>query len=129
MLNIKRLVIILFSLILFAINPCYAKVNGEEVINIQNVGHHGDHYNIPVPAEQPDVFYNNVAQTIIIDGTGEVEYYDVEIISLTTLDTVISTQVNGSYDTIDISALPDGEYGITIDAPTGNTFEGFFSTY
>jgi len=98
MLNIKRLVIILFSLILFAINPCYAKVNGEEVINIQNVGHHGDHYNIPVPAEQPDVFYNNVAQTIIIDGTGEVEYYDVEIISLTTLDTVISTQVNGCHE-------------------------------
>jgi hypothetical protein len=27
------------------------------------------------------------------------------------------------------AALPDGEYGITIDAPTGNTFEGFFSTY
>jgi len=108
-----------------AINYCVA----EDVINLKDIGHQGDHFNHPVPAEQPDVYYNNVAQTIIIDGTGEVEYYDVEIISLTTLDTVISTQVNGSYDTIDISALPDGEYGITIDAPTGNTFEGFFSTY
>jgi hypothetical protein len=51
-----------------------------------------------MPAALPDVYYNNVAQTIIIDGTGEVEYYDVEIISLTTLDTVISTQVNGCHE-------------------------------
>jgi len=88
-----------------------------------------NHSIIPVPADEPDVYYNNVSQIIIIDGTGEVDYYDVEIMSLITFDVVISTQVNGSYDTIDISALPDGEYGITIDAPTGNTFEGFFSTY
>jgi hypothetical protein len=77
----------------------------------------------------PDAYYNNVSQTIIVDGTGEVEYYDVEIMSLTTFDVLISTQVNGYYDTIDISSLPDGEYVITIDAPTGNSFEGFFSTY
>ena len=77
----------------------------------------------------PDVYYNNSTQTLIIDGTGEVNYYDVEVISLTTLDTEISTQVNGYYDTIDVSSLPEGEYAITIDAPTGNSFEGFFSTY
>ncbi len=120
----KKTIILLFMLI--AVGAVYAF---DAPIQIRKKGQQGTHYNIPVPAEQPDVYYNNVAQTIIIDGTGEVEYYDVEIISLTTLDTVISTQVNGSYDTIDISALPDGEYGITIDAPTGNTFEGFFSTY
>ena len=68
----------------------------ESCINLHLPGH--THYNIPVPAEMPDVYYNNVAQTIIIDGTGEVEYYDVEIISLTTLDTVISTQVNGCHE-------------------------------
>ncbi len=88
-----------------------------------------NHHVIPIPAEMPEVYYNNVSQTIIIDGGGEVSYYDVEIIDLTSLDTVISTQVNGYYDTIDISSLPDGEYVITIDAPTGNSFEGFFSTY
>ncbi len=97
-------------------------------INLSHKGHDG-HFNYPMPAEMPDVYYNNVSQTIIIDGTGEVDYYDVEIMSLITFDVVISTQVNGYYDTIGISSLPDGEYAITIDAPTGNSFEGFFSTY
>ncbi len=101
--------------------------NEQIVIALEHKG--GYHSNFPVPAEMPDVYYNNVSQTIIIDGTGEVEYYDVEIIDLTSLDTVILTQVNGYYDTIDISSLPNGEYVITIDAPTGNSFEGFFSTY
>ena len=112
----------LFALLLFA-NP------GQEVIPLRKVKI--GHSNIPMPADQPDVYYysNNVSQTIIIDGTGEVSYYDVEIMSLTSFDILISTQVNGYYDTIDISSLPDGEYVITIDAPTGNSFEGFFSTY
>lgn len=63
---------------------------------------------------------------IIIDGGGEVTYYDVEIESMTTWLTVISTQVNGMYDTIDISSLTAGEYMITITSPTGHEFEGFF---
>ncbi len=104
--------------------------DGVVAINLQHLGYgHDNHFNFPVPADQPDVYYNNVSQTIIIDGGGEVNYYDVEIIDLTSLDTVISTQVNGYYDTIDISSLPDGEYVITIEAPTGNSFEGLFSTY
>ena len=109
--------------------PCYANNRGEEVINIQHVGNHGPHFNIPIPADQPDVYYNNVSQTIIIDGTGEVNYYDVEILSLTTFDVVVSTQVNGYYDTIDVSSHPVAEYGIFIYSPTGNTFEGFFEIY
>ena len=88
--------------------------------------HQHDHFNHPIPADMPDVYYYNDTQTIVIDGGGEVNYYDVEIISLTSLNTVISTQVNGYYGTIDISSLPDGEYAITIDSPTGNSFEGFF---
>ncbi len=127
MLDTKRFVVLMFSLVILALNPCY--IHGDELINMRHIGNHGDHLNYPIPADQPDVYYNNVSQTIIIDGTGEVEYYDVEIMSLTTFDVLISTQVNGYYDTIDISSLPDGEYVITIDAPTGNSFEGFFSTY
>ncbi len=102
--------------------------DSDQIVLTPNGPQH-NHGGIPIPADQPDVYYNNVSQTIIIDGTGEVEYYDVEIMSLTTFDVLISTQVNGYYDTIDISSLPDGEYVITIDAPTGNSFEGFFSTY
>ena len=87
------------------------------------------HYNYPIPADQPDVYYDSVNQEIIIDGTGYVSYYDVEIMSTSNWIVYVSTQVNGSYDTIDISSLPEGEYSITIDSPTGNSFEGFFDTY
>ena len=53
-------------------------------------------------------------------------YYDVEIESMTTWLMVISTQVNGTYDTIDVSSLAPDEYCITIMSPTGHEFEGFF---
>ena len=98
-------------------------------IVIQNGSSGPDHSGIPIPADEPDVYYDTVNQQIIIDGTGYVSYYDVEICSANTWDVVISTQVNGSYDTIDISSLATGEYCITIDSPAGNSYEGFFDTY
>ncbi len=84
------------------------------------------HLEYYVPADMPDVYYDNVNQAIIIDGDGAVDYYDVEIASVTNFVTVISTQVSGYYDTIDISSLPQGVYIITIYSPEGNTYEGFF---
>lgn len=74
----------------------------------------------------PDVYYDNVNQTIIIDGGGEVTYYDVEIAPVTSSVQVITTQVSGYYDTIDVSSLPATEYVITIYSPENNTYEGFF---
>ena len=103
--------------------------NEMQQINLEYQQHHDDHFNFPIPADQPDVYYDSVNQEIIIDGTGYVSYYDVEIASTTNWTVYISTQVSGSYDTIDISSLPEGEYSITIDSPTGNSFEGFFDTY
>ena len=100
-----------------------------ERINLAHTHQPGNHNNLPVPADEPDVYYNSTTQQIIIDGTGFVSYYDVEICSVVTWDVVISTQVNGSYDTIDISSLATGEYCITIDSPAGNSYEGFFDTY
>ncbi len=97
-------------------------------INLQHHGHE-DHYNYPAPADEPDVYYNTDNQTVIIDGTGYVSYYDVVIESATSWTVMISTQVSGNYDTIDISSLPAGMYCITIDSPTGNSYEGFFDTY
>ena len=67
-----------------------------------------DHSGQPLfPADQPDVYYDETYEQIIIDGTGEATYYDVEITSLSTFDVVLSTQVNGNYDTINVSSLPD----------------------
>ena len=95
------------------------------VLNKKKIGHN----NIPVPADEPDVYHDTVNQQIVIDGTGYVSYYDVEICSAATWDVVISTQVSGYYDTIDVSSLPTGDYCITIESPAGNTYEGFFDTY
>ena len=74
-------------------------------------------------------YYDNKTQEIIIDGSGVVSYYDVEI-SLPVTNTVeISTQVDGTYDTFDISSLATGPHVITIVSPSGNIYEGTFTTY
>lgn len=100
-----------------------------EKISMNDPSHQHDHFNHPIPADMPDVYYYSSTQTVIIDGGGEVNYYDVEIISLATLETEIYTQVNGYYDTIDVSSLPDGDYTIFIYSPTGYTFDGDFAIY
>lgn len=120
--TLKRFKTVLILSAFLGINLC----NGEEVINMQHIGHHNDHLEHFSPFDQPDVYYDNVNQTIIIDGDGAVDYYDVEIASVTNFVTVISTQVSGYYDTIDISSLPQGVYVITIYSPEDNTYEGFF---
>ena len=116
-------------IIAFAMSSVVCLARDEASINMHFPGHGHDHNNIPIPADMPDVYYYNNTQTIVIDGGGEVGYYDVEIISLTSLNTVISTQVNGYYDTIDVSSLSDGEYTIFIYSPTGYTFDGDFEIY
>ena len=98
-------------------------------IIIYHGGNMPTHHDLPIPADMPDVYYNSDAQQIIIDGLGVVNFYDVEITSQSTWDVVVSTSVNGSYGTIDISSLPDDDYIITIDSPLGNTYEGYFQTY
>ena len=72
-------------------------------ITLSKKGNVGTHLDQPLLADQPDVYYDDDNALIIIDGGGEVTYYDVEIESMTTWLTVISTQVNGTYDTIDVS--------------------------
>ena len=120
-----------FFLLLFAVSFVgYINIHAHDdiidYINIRHVPHGGTHNNLPTPADMPDVYYDNVTHEIIIDGLGVVNYYDVEIASASSFVTVITTQVNGYYDTIDISSLPQGEYVITIESPWGNTYEGFF---
>ena len=99
-------------------------------INIQHVPNHGTHSGQPLfPADQPDVYYNDVTQVIIIDGTGYSTYYNVEITSLSTFNVMISTCVNGNYDTIDVASLPDDNYEIVITSSYDNVFEGYFTNY
>lgn len=103
--------------------------NRDETIQIHKIGQAGNHFDFPVPAVQPDVYYDADNQEIIIVGTGNLTYYDVEIESLTTWNVLISTQVDGTYDTIDISSLPSDNYVITIDTSVGVSYEGDFTIY
>ena len=101
----------------------------EENINLHSKGNLHSHFDFPVPNVQPDVYYDADNQEIIIVGTGNLSCYDVEIESLTTWYVWISTQVNGTYDTIDVSSLPSDNYVITIDTSVGVSFEGYFTIY
>ena len=73
--------------------------------------------------------YGPKDHNIIIDGNGAVSYYDVEISSPVTNTVEMTTQVNGTYDTFDISSLPTGTHVITIESPSGNIYEGTFTKY
>ena len=118
----KRITLVILLLLCFR---SLILANGP--IQMHEKGYVGNHAGLPIVfADQPDVYYDNDTHEIIIDGGGEVTYYDVEITSVTTTLTVISTQVNGFYDTIDVSSLPQDEYVITIYSPEDHTYEGFF---
>lgn len=120
--TLNRFVNLLVFTTFLGVSVCY----GEEVVNMQHIGYHDDHLEHFIPFDQPDVYYDDVSQVIIINGGGEVTYYDVEIAPVSTFVPVISTQVSGFYDTIDVSSLSATEYYITISSPTGNEFEGYF---
>ena len=105
-----------FLTLLFVTLCCNVVKADFRPIVIQNGGAVNDHIEHYIPFDQPDVYYDDVAQAIIIDGD-EVSYYDVEIASTSNWTVYVSTQVLGTYDTIDVSSLPQGEYCITIYSP------------
>ena len=113
-------------LFIFLVANCNIVLADMNPIVVQNGGSVNDHLEHFVPFDQPDVYYDDVSQTIIIDGGGAVTYYDVEIAPVSSSVPVISTQVSGYYDSIDVSSLSATVYVITIYSPTGNEFEGFF---
>ena len=118
------LLLLVFSL-LFGL-----ELSAREQIDLNHNGQMPGHSGQPLfPADQPDVYYDDVTQQIIIDGTGEATYYDVEITSMSTFYVVLSTQVNGNYDTIDVSSLPDDKYEIVITSSLNNEYVGYFTNY
>ena len=84
---------------------------------------------IYAPADMPEVYYDSNSQEITIVADGFACYYDVDIISRTTMLPVISTQVDGYGDAIDISSLPNDNYSIVIISSCNNVYEGQFTNY
>ena len=117
----KRIVIFLF--LMFAAMQIFADAN-RKVIVLDSKG--GPRSGNPLYYDMPAAYYeySPKGQLIIIDGGGAVSYYDVEISSATTGAVEISTTVSGTYDTFNISSLSAGTHVITIETPSGNTFEG-----
>ena len=95
-------------------------------INLQHTSHdnHSEYY---PPADMPEVYfdYNNLEIILVADGFAD--YYDVNIISQSTQLAVISTQVDGYRDTIDVSSLPDDDYTIIITSSNNNEYVGHFT--
>jgi len=118
----KTLLLIFFSSICF----CILADRREVVLNPSSPQHnHIEHYQM---ADMPDaVYYDSEAGEIIIEAEGISLYYLVQIVSNSTNLTLISTQVDGYGDTIDVSALPSGSYTIVITSQFLNEYEGTFN--
>ena len=104
----RRFFIILFALIGLI---SYADV-GAIVLNPKESG--DNRSGNPLCFDMPLAYYHYDVKThdIIIDGNGVVSYYDVEISTPVTNTVEMSTQVDGTYDTFDISSLPAGAHVI-----------------
>ena len=114
-------------LIIFTFNAMFGDDGNTQVIILQHTHGGGTHFSFPVPAIEPDVYYDSDAQQIIVEGTGNVSYYDVEITALSTFDVPISTRIDGTYDTIDVSSLPSDDYVITINTPMEISYQSKFT--
>ena len=102
-------------------------VQKDIVLNNSNQQH--DHSEVYPPADMPEVYYDDVTEEIVIVADGFADYYEVDIVSQSTLLAVISTQVGGYGDTIDISSLPDDNYTIIITSSNNNVYQGQFTNY
>lgn len=118
----------LFIYLLLVLSSVYSnRLFAEEAINLQHIGNHGNHSEYYPPADMPEVYFNSNEMEIIIVADGFADYYDVEIVSLGSLQTVIATQVDGYGDTIDVSSLSDGDYTIVITSEYNNVYSGYFA--
>ena len=119
-------VILIFSFVAFCCNVMNADFRP---IVIQNGGTGHDHNEYYAPADMPEVYFDTDNQEIIIVADGFSAYYDVDIISQSSMIAVISTQVDGYGDSIDISSLPDDNYTIVITSVFNNVYQGQFTNY
>ncbi len=114
---------VVFSLLCF-----FAYADQDEIVLNNNHQQH-DHNEYFDPADKPELYYNRGDQEIILVADGFVSSYDVNIVSLSTLQLVLHSTANGYGDTIDVSSLPNDDYVITLDPPVNVSFEGTFSVY
>lgn len=96
-------------------------------IALNHPGQQHDHFEYYPPADMPEVYYDSDEDEIIIVADGFSSYYNVLIIRDSNNQTMVSTQISGYGDTIDISAFPDGNFTIYITSEYNNVFDGQFT--
>lgn len=118
----------LFLFVICSTISCFLMKADLEQVVIHNGGGTPDHLEHYPIADMPDaVYYDSDEMEIIIVADGTSLYYNVEIVSDYLNQTVISTQVSGYGDTIDVSSLASGSYTIVITTEFLNEYEGQFS--
>jgi len=98
-------------------------------IVIQNGGGAHNHSEYYLPVDMPEVYFDGDNLEIVIVAEGYADYYDVEIVSQSSMLAVISTRVDGYGDTLDVSSLPDDDYTIIITSSNHNVYQGTFTNY
>ena len=113
-------------LFFFALASLFSYADPDVIIlNPDNPEH--DRSGFSITLCPPAAYYDNDSHIIIINGSGVVDFYDVEITALSTFDVPISTRIDGTYDTIDISSLPSDDYVITINTPMEISYQSKFT--
>ena len=116
----QRIIIVLCLCFSLFMSADEAKINLEH----KNGGNHIEHY---APADLPEVYHDDETDEITIVADGFSSYYNVVIIRNTPYQVVITTQVSGYGDVIDVSALSSGSYTIVITTEFLNEYEGQFT--
>lgn len=106
----------------------YADGGAAAQINLQKKKT-GTHLEQPTPADMPEAYYDTNTEEIIIVADGFSSYYDVDIVSQSTMQLMFYTTISGYGDNIDVSSLPDDNYTIIITSSYGNEYEGQFTNY
>ncbi len=114
---------------IFGLFFCISSWADRQPIVIQNGGAVGDHGEYFDPADKPELYYDVDNQEIILVADGFLSSYDVNIVSLSTLQLALHSTANGYGDIIDVSSLPDDDYKIVITTPYNNVYEGYFTNY
>lgn len=99
------------------------EMSARKQIDIQHNGQLPGHTELPIYIEDPhdghfEAYYDNDMHMIFFEGTGEVDFYYVDIVSLATMNVMLHTTVNGDYDAISMSSFPDGKYLLVVRLPS-----------
>ena len=120
-----RRVITITFLMLFAFQ-LFAERNQHAVrLEPRKIGH----LEQPTTADMPEAYYDDGTEEIIIVADGFSSYYDVDIVSQSTMQLVLYTTISGYGDNIDVSSLPDDNYTIVITSEFNNVYQGQFTNY